>query len=132
MGGSASRMQETHLFWMIQDGPLLVISRGPITLGVLMPVTPRQTNMAMENPIFNREYIFKRSIFQPAMLVYQRVPMYFRPFIKGPHVPPITRSCDDVFRNAFNKTNVNNKASARIHGTNGIFTYINGLDLWYI
>ena len=72
---------------MIQDGPLLVVSRGPTTLGVLMPVTPRQTSTAMENPIFNREYIFKRFIFQPAMLVYQRLPMYFRPFIKGPQDP---------------------------------------------
>ena len=26
-----------------------------------------------KSPFFNREYIFNRSIFQPAMLVYQRV-----------------------------------------------------------
>ena len=29
-----------------------------------------KTNMAMEIPIFNRKYIFKRWIFQPAMLVF--------------------------------------------------------------
>ena len=62
----------------------------------------RSGNQAMDQwkiPIFNREYIFKRVIFQPAMLDYQRVPTKFNSSplkmeawktILGPFLGPVT------------------------------------------